>query len=59
MAYQKATLLSNLMINKPTFYYDEKAKAHIPHSSIFTKRIPLPPHSKISKIIMSSIIALS
>lgn len=30
MAYQKATLLSNLMINKPTFYYDEKAKAHIP-----------------------------
>ena len=30
MAYQKATLLSILMINKPTFYYDEKAKAHIP-----------------------------
>ena len=35
MAYQKATLLSNLMINKPTFYYDEKAKTQImfPHSS--------------------------
>ena len=30
MVYQKATLLSNLMNNKPTFYYDEKAKAHIP-----------------------------
>ena len=30
MAYQKATLLSILMTNKPTFYYDEKAKAHIP-----------------------------
>ena len=30
MAYQKATLLSNLMINKPTFMYVGKAKAHIP-----------------------------
>lgn len=30
MAYQKATLLSNQMINKSTFYYEEKAKAHIP-----------------------------
>ena len=35
MVYQKATLLSNLMINKPTFYYDEKAKTQIifPQSS--------------------------
>lgn len=35
MAYQKATLLSILMINKPTLYYDEKAKTQIlfPHSS--------------------------
>ena len=30
MVYQKATLHSIQMINKPTFYYDEKAKAHIP-----------------------------
>lgn len=58
MAYQKATLLSNLMINKPTFWYVEKPKPTY-HSAIFTKRIPLPPHSKISKIIISSIIALS
>ena len=29
MVYQKATLLSILMINKPTFYYDEKAKTQI------------------------------
>lgn len=34
MAYQKATLLSNLMINKPTFYNDEKAKAHIPFRNL-------------------------
>lgn len=35
VAYQKATLLSILMINKPTLYYDEKAKTQIlfPHSS--------------------------
>lgn len=58
MVYQKATLLSILMINKPTFWYVEKPKPAY-HSSIFTKRIPLPPHSKISKIIISSIIALS
>ena len=58
MAYQKATLLSILMINKPTFMYVEKPKPTY-HSSIFTKRIPLPPHTKISKIIIRSIIALS
>lgn len=30
MAYQKATLLSILMIDKPTFWYVEKTKPQIP-----------------------------
>lgn len=56
MAYQKATLLSILMINKPTFYYDEKAKTQIlfPHSSQSASLSHPTP-----KISISSIISLS
>ena len=55
MVYQKATLLSILMTNKPTFYYDEKAKAHIPFLNLH-KAHPSPTPLQNLKLHHSSIL---